>query len=148
MDTEITAADDDLVVGCKLLRLDGRSLNGRVQYDLSGAWQEVPGNGAYVAVTGGLTTGGTGEQLVWLECREPTGAKAPEGVVTYRQARVIAACPERCAPELRGAVALYAPGLTAEQRLVLAETSTEEWRGKAARDASDLSAEQRLALVP
>ena len=131
MDTEITAADDDLVVGCKLLRLDGRSLNGRVQYDLSGAWQEVPGNGAYVAVTGGLTAGGEGERLVWLECREPTGAEAPAGVVTYRWVRVVAACSERVTPEWRGEVATYAPDLIAEQRVALRAATAPRWQLRA-----------------
>ena len=47
-------------------------------------WQTIPGNGAYVAVTSGLTEGGYGPMLVYLECEEPTGAVAPEGVVCFR----------------------------------------------------------------
>ena len=75
-------------IGAKLLN-GNRSLNGESVYDLSGAWNIVPGNGAYVAITGGLFAGGKGEDLRFMEGKDPTGAVAPAGVVCFRQVRVL-----------------------------------------------------------
>ena len=117
-----------MIVGCKLLKADGTSLNGKFQY-LRGRWQTVPGNGAYIAVTAGLTAGGKGPVLAYFECAEPTGADAPPGVQTYRRVRWIADAPDRISPDLRGWCACYAPDLTGDQRYALAAASTEYWRG-------------------
>ena len=135
-----------MIVGCKLLKADGTSLNGKFQY-LRGRWQTVPGNGAYIAVTAGLTAGGTGPVLAYFECAEPTGADAPPGVQTYRRVRWIADAPDRISPDLRGLCARHAPGLTGDQRYALAAASTEYWRGWCARDAPDLTGEQREQLT-
>jgi hypothetical protein len=140
-----------MVVGCKLLKANGTSLNGKYCYDLTGTWNVVPGNGAYVAVTGGLTTAGIPSKddiLVYLECEEPTGAVAShDDVQCFRHVRVIPACPERLTRELRGEIACYAPRLTAEQRVMLAQESTPELRGQVALDAPDLTPEQRVRLA-
>jgi hypothetical protein len=135
-----------MIIGCKLLRTDGHALNGQYHYDLSGAWNAVPGNGAYVAVEGGLAMGDE-RQLVYLECAEPTGARAPNGVQCFRRVRIVPPCPERITPKLRGWVACFAPGLSAEQRIALALESTPELRGRVACFAPDFSAEQRIALA-
>jgi hypothetical protein len=137
-------------VGCKLLRADGTSLNGRYRYNLDGEWNTVPGNGAYVAVTGELTLAGIpgkDDILVYLECEEPTGVVASGGVRCFRHVRVIPACPERLTRELRGEIACYAPNLTPKQRVKLALESTPGWRGRVALYAPGLSAEQRVALA-
>ena len=55
------------MIGWKVLRADGRSLNGLHNYDLTGAWKTVPGNGAYVAFDGELLSGGYGELLAEIE---------------------------------------------------------------------------------
>jgi hypothetical protein len=138
------------VIGCKLLRADGTSLNGKYRYNLDGEWNVVPGNGAYVAITDGLTSGVMGERLVYLECEEPiwvpTRTVASDGVQCFRRVRVIPPCPDRISPELRGEVAFYAPNLTSEQRFELACTSTPEWRGRIA-FFTILSVAQRFELA-
>ena len=77
-----------MIIGLKLLREDGSSLReqGRMRYPPD-EWIEVPGNGAYVAVTDGLTSGGMGPLLVVVECQNPTGTHAPYGVTCYRGVR-------------------------------------------------------------
>ena len=140
--------ETNTIVGCKFVRNDCGSLNddyGRVIY--TRRWQRVPGKGAYVAVTGGLWAGGFGPTLIYLECREPTGAVAPSGIVCFRYVRRVAACPDRLTPEMRGQVARYAPGLTPDQRMELAHESTPEWRGWLACCAPGLTPDQRMELV-
>lgn len=136
-----------MTVGCKLLRRDYTSLrpHGRVTYTRD--WTAVPGNGAYVAVTGGLIAGGMGDVLVYLECEEPTGARALPGVVCYRRVRIVDPCPERVSPELRGELARYAPDLAPDQRVALAMESTPEWRGELARWDLGLTPDQRYLLA-
>lgn len=138
-----------VVVGCKLLREDGGSLreSNRVIYPVD-EWIEVPGNGAYVAVTGGLTLGGVDLVLAYFECADPTGALAPRGVMCFRRVRRLPEpAPKRITPGLRGDLACWAPDLSAEQRMKLALESTPEWRGMTARYAPNLSAEQRVTLA-
>jgi len=142
----MTTEKTQYTIGCKLLQEDGTSLNGQYRYE-RGRWQTVPGNGAYIAVTAGLTVGGTGPVLAYFECAKPTGAPAPYGVQTYRRVRWISDSPDRISPELRGECACYAPGLTGAQRVALAAASTEYWRGECARDAPDLTGDQRYALA-
>jgi len=136
------------VFGAKLLRSDGTSLNGKYKYDLSGAWNKVPGNGAYVAVTDGLTAGGNGPLLAWLECEEEVaGTEVPTGVKCFRRVRVLDKFPEGAAPELYCEIACCMLGLSAEQRIDLALESTPEWRGRAAYWAPGLNAKQRVELA-
>lgn len=138
----------DTVFGCKLLASDGGSINsehGRVLYPL-GEWIDVPGNGAYIAVTGGLLAGGVGPLLAYFECREPTGAAATAGVVCFRRVRLLND-PCKVDARLMGEIACYMPGLSPEQRLALAADSTPYWRGEIARYAPGLSSEQRIALA-
>ena len=135
-----------MIVGCKLLREDGTSLNGEFQYQRN-EWLQVPGNGAYVAITEGLTAGGIGGVLAYFECKEPTGAEAPNGVTCFRRVRWVKDAPERISPELRGEVARYAPRLSPRQRMELALKSTPEWHGRVARYAPGLSPEQRMELA-
>ena len=77
------------VIGYKLLR-DDMSLTlqyDRIRYPV-GKWVSVPGNGAYVAISGGLLTGGgdvVRDELAQFECEEPSGANAPDGVVCFRK---------------------------------------------------------------
>jgi len=143
---EMTTEKTQYTIGCKLLKADGTSLNGKFQY-LRGRWQTVPGNGAYIAVTAGLTVGGTGPVLAYFECAKPTCARAPYGVQTYRRVRWISDAPDRISPELRGECARYAPGLTGAQRVALATSSTPDLRGECARFARGLTPEQRIALA-
>src|SRR3990172_10281306 len=78
-------------LGLKLLAKDGQSLReeGRVTCPADGSWIDVPGNGAYLAITDGLTSGGYGPTLAVLEydpeSRVPCAA--PEGVECYRRVR-------------------------------------------------------------
>jgi hypothetical protein len=142
------------MIGCKLLnRIDDQSARSlTMEYTpvvyRRGEWNEVPGNGAYVAITGGLTSGGMGDTLAYLECEgEVVGCDPPNGVRCFRRVQWIADAPERISPELRGAVAHDAPDLSADQRMALALESTPEWRGWVACSVPDLSAEQRMALA-
>ena len=77
-----------MTIGAKLLN-GLSSLNGKHLYCDDGEWQQVPGDGAYVAVTGNLTLGGKGTNLRYLECKEPTGVEAPPGVICYRSVRLL-----------------------------------------------------------
>jgi hypothetical protein len=80
------------IIGCKLLRADYSSVNGdygrRVIYAGKG-WQKIPGNGAYLCVTGGLQSGGKGPILAWFRGRHPTGAGAPDGVQCFAEVKRI-----------------------------------------------------------
>jgi hypothetical protein len=85
----------DITIGYKLLEGD-HSLTSRygvVTYPADGEWHEVPGNGAYVAVSGGLYSAGvdpTDPQLVELECRDEVldvSPKPPESVRCFRRVR-------------------------------------------------------------
>ena len=80
----------------KLVRDDYGSLTQqhvRVIY-APGTVVTAPGNGIYAAVTGGVESGGVGSHLALLsDLTGPTGADAPEGVICYRSARVVAVIP-------------------------------------------------------
>ena len=81
-----------MILGLKLLKNDGESLNdshGRVKYPADGSWVTVPGNGAYVARTGGLTSGGFGPTLAVIECDDSTrkATDAPAGVECFGRVR-------------------------------------------------------------
>ena len=89
-------------IGYKILRANGSSLtadHGVVEYALPvngdpGPWQDVPGNGAYVAMFGGLfsasTTDHDGAILAECECVNPSGlGRPPEGVTTYCNIRIL-----------------------------------------------------------
>ena len=91
--------------GLKLLRVDGSNLNydhGRITYPL-GEWVEIPGNGAYVCISGGLMSGGVGPLLAWFECGDEVDGVAdmPHGVRCYRRVRRLAAMPEDYAGPIR-----------------------------------------------
>ena len=95
-----------MILGLKLLTKDGESLkdsHGRVKYPADGSWVNVPGNGAYVARTGGLTSGGFGPTLAVIECdpesRRAAGA-VPAGVECFGRVRRV--------PELEIALKAYA----------------------------------------
>jgi hypothetical protein len=142
-------------IGCKLVREDGGSLRGEGTLSAYGSrrviygpeWQTVPGNGAYVAITGALFDGGDGPRLIYLECEEPTGAEAPHGVVCFRRVRVVSDCPDEITPELRGLIALDAPSLTSQQRFDMAKSTTQDWKGRFAYFTIELTAEQRFELA-
>ena len=81
-----------MMLGLKLLTKDGESLNssyGRVNYPADGSWVDVPGNGAYIARTGGLTSGGYGPVCAVLECDINTrrATSAPGGVECFGRVR-------------------------------------------------------------
>ena len=135
-----------MIVGCKLLQEDGTSLNGKFRYQHN-EWQEVPGNGAYVAITAELVAGGQGPVLAYFECEDPTEAEAPDGVVCFRRVRWIEPAPDRISPELRGQIVRHAPGLSPDQRYDLALRSTPEWQGRCARHAPEFSPDQRYKLA-
>ena len=137
-----------MIIGCKFLTSDSKSLTDefdKVTYPIN-EWVTVPGNGCYVAITGNLTSGGTGPILAYLECEEPTGAPAPEGVICYRRVRRLPDPSPDITPELKGEVARDAPDLTSTQRIELAMLSTKEQRGWVAYYAPDLTDEQRAKL--
>ena len=81
-----------MILGFKLLTRENQSLNsacGRITYPADGSWVNVPGNGAYIARTGGLTSGGYGPVLAVIECDDDTrkAADAPEGVECFGRVR-------------------------------------------------------------
>ena len=81
-----------MILGLKLLTKDGESLNsshGRVKYPADGSWVDVPGNGAYVARTGGLASGGYGPVFAVMECDINTrrATSAPDGVECFGRVR-------------------------------------------------------------
>ncbi len=88
------------ITGYKMLRSDGTSLRkkGRVDYLVPsngqpGPWVEVPGNGAYVAVEGGLAISGHGTVIVRMECDPESEVMPPDlppcGVRCFRRVRVL-----------------------------------------------------------
>lgn len=80
------------IYGLKLLTEEGTSLSWQyppVTYPVN-EWVNVPGNGAYVAITDKLLSVRSGELLVQMECEEPTGAYALYGIVCYRWVRRLA----------------------------------------------------------
>lgn len=163
-------------VGAKMLAADGGSLaaGNRVIYPVD-EWIEVGGNGAYVAVSGGLTEAGIGEILALFECQEPTGAPAPKGVVCYRKVKRLPGFEVdkissrellgeiayycdlppaervrlalRATPDWRGQIACYSPGLSPEDRIALAMTTTPRWRGQIAAYGVGLKPRHRLYLA-
>ena len=82
-----------MTIGLKFLRADGSSIGdtyGRVKYPLDGSWIDVPGNGAYVAMTDGLNSGGVGDIIVAMECETPIlSVETPRGVTCYRRVRIV-----------------------------------------------------------
>lgn len=140
-----------MTVGCKLLTAEGESLSsvhGRVRYPV-GEWVEVPGNGAYVAVTGDILCAGVGPILAYLECAEELDVQntAP-GVRCYRRVRRLAEpAPDRISPALRAYIARWIPGVSPAERLELARTCSPALRAEIARYRLDLTADDRLALV-
>jgi hypothetical protein len=81
----------DRIVGLKLLAADGGSLNcdhGRVMYP-EGEWIDVPGLGAFVAISDGIFSGGAGPLLAFMECdlASETEMPAVEGVRCFRRVR-------------------------------------------------------------
>lgn len=83
--------ETSIITGYKLLTRNLQSLSdehGRVQYSYE--WQEIPGNGGYIAVTDGLTAYGVGERLFQVEGKEPVEVKdAPQGVICFRWVRLV-----------------------------------------------------------
>jgi hypothetical protein len=80
--------------GLKLFQSNGKSLNGKVQYDFGNPneWQGVPGNGAYVAIEGDLFSEGQPEGFIVhnVEGRaEVTVPNKPMGVKCFAQIRVL-----------------------------------------------------------
>ena len=86
------------MIGLKLLTENGASLNssgyGSVTYPL-GEWVEVPGQGAYIALNGGLSSGGTGPILCAFECEEQLNLDGtePNGVRRFRRVRRLSGVP-------------------------------------------------------
>ena len=77
--------------GIKLLREDSGSLTNdhvRVFYP-ENTWVDVPGNGAYMALTDGVTSGSEGPVLALLECEKPTETDGPVGVTCFSRVRRI-----------------------------------------------------------
>jgi hypothetical protein len=82
--------------GIKLLRQSLKSLNGQFKYSYAkgrfGKQLEVPGNGSYVAVTGGLSAGGLGPVAVAVECDLDSEVfptiPPPKGVRCFGRVRV------------------------------------------------------------
>jgi len=139
-----------MIVGCKLLRADGSSLTDehpRVTY-LVGEWITVPGNGAYVAVTGGIDAGGLGPVLAYFECRDRVYVHHPDGVACFRRVRRYGRpVPELIHPQLRGFIALCVDSLSGDERFALARGSTKRQRGLVACIGRGLSPGQRVALA-
>jgi len=90
-------------IGLKIVREDDGSLTsfyGRVFYPM-GEWVDVPGIGAFVAISGGLFNAGDGPKCIYLEC-EGRGRKAgKEGVYCFSRVRQIPPCPEKLDERLR-----------------------------------------------
>lgn len=142
-------------IGCKFLQFDCGSLVSadRVIYPAD-EWISVPGDGAYVAISGGLSYAGTSPVLAFFECAAPTGAPAPAGVVCFRRVRRLQSEPvssligKISSEELLGEIAFYGGiGITRSLRVAAALRSSPEWRGRVACYASDISREDRVALA-
>jgi hypothetical protein len=90
-------------VGLKVVREDLGSItevHGRVFYPRD-VWIDVPGNGAYVAMTGGLFSAGDGAKCIYLEGEGIVRAPGVEGVLCFSKVRHIAPCPERLDASIR-----------------------------------------------
>jgi hypothetical protein len=114
-----------VITGLKILQRDRTSLNGQFRYAPKGKWNTVPGNGSYVAITGGLWSNGfpPADARYWVvECEEPTLAFTPRGVECYRRVRLLRRATEKdiddYAEHDMGAALCYAAKLlTPERRL-------------------------------
>ena len=120
------------VIGYKLFKVDGTSLNGEFKYDLPkngkpGKWHKVPGNGSYVADLGGdLFAGGCGDVVAKVECKsEVKNINTPYKVRCWRNVRIIE-------------IGNY---------LNMLPIDSGEWRYYAARDVEGLTNKQRWELV-
>jgi len=111
MRTDTRAGDDGKIYGAKLLRPDHTSIGdeyGRVQYRYG--WQTIPGNGAYIAVTGGADAADVPADAVirWFECDPASEIKPddspPFGVRCFRRVRMLRRRPKGLLPlaERRG----------------------------------------------
>ena len=94
-----------MILGLKLLTKENQSLNSshaRITYPTDGSWVDVPGNGAYVARTGGLTIGNYDPVFAVLECDINTrrATSAPDGVECFGRVRRV--------PELESKLKAYA----------------------------------------
>jgi hypothetical protein len=87
------------MTGYKHLRADGSSLNGKFKYVLPvdgdpSPWQDVPGNGSYLAVTGGLFSAKDDPQGILVRMEGDKRKAGPlsgvQGVVCNRRVRVLA----------------------------------------------------------
>ena len=125
----------------KIICADGRSLNGKHQYDLAGGWQDVPGNGAYVSHNGAGVFGSKsideGDILVRLDVTEFSDIPCKiDGVACYRRVRIVqvvawdsaeAAAVCRAAVTQDGAVLYYVPEALRTSELCLAAVTQSGW---------------------
>jgi hypothetical protein len=81
------------LIGYKLLTLEGRSLRSdysAIEYDLSGAWTDIPGHGSSLGRTvPGLLSGGFAPLLAECQYSHPNGEVHDYEVVTSRRVRVL-----------------------------------------------------------
>jgi hypothetical protein len=87
----MTLGETKSIVGLKLLAADGGSLNseyGRIIYP-EGEWVEVPGLGAFVAISDGVFSGGVGPLIAFMECdlASEIGSIYLDGVRCFRRVR-------------------------------------------------------------
>jgi hypothetical protein len=111
--------------GVKILKPDGQSLNGKYTYDLSGAWNVVPGNGAYVAVSGGEDRASipSARLVVALECEEELAED--NGVNCYRRVRVVP-LDDSCSPYIKYVFARWDLSLKPKDIMRLAQDCSPE----------------------
>ena len=122
-----------MILGLKLLTKDGESINSsyaRVNYPAYGSWVDVPGNGAYIARTGGLTSGGYGPVFAVMECDINTrrATSAPDGVECFGRVRRV--------PELEVKLKAYAARAKADAAWSAARAKADAARS-AARTKAD-----------
>jgi hypothetical protein len=89
-------------VGLKLVKKDLGSItevHGRVIYTKD-EWIDVPGNGAYVAITGGLLAAGDGDKCIYLECDGIVRDAGVTGVMCFSRVRHVDPRPEKVDPYL------------------------------------------------
>lgn len=89
---QLTKAAMEPIYGLKMLTAKGVCNADEYPYVTYpvGKWVKVPGNGSYVAMTDGLSGTRKGHVLTQFECKEPTGADAPDGVTCFRRVKRLA----------------------------------------------------------
>jgi len=115
-----------------------------------GEWVDVPGIGAFVAISGGLFNAGDGPKCIYLECEGEGEDSGSPGVLCFKRVRQIPPCPEKLHPHLREVVRLWEKpcdidflvhfiqnsDVLHEQAVAISRLETKKWKLKFAQNGA------------